>query len=159
MTKQETYAYLSARGIRYEITEHGAVYNMAEIEKLSLPYPEQEAKNLFVRDKKHNYYMLTIKGDKRADLKAFRMEHALRPLSFASPQELRERLDLTPGAVTPLGLLNDMTGGIPLYIDAAFEGAFLGVHPNDNTATIWLKTADLIALLREHGNKVVFAEF
>ena len=61
MTKQETYEYLTAHGVSYEITEHKAVYNMAEAAEISLPYPEFEAKNLFVRDdKKRNYYLITV---------------------------------------------------------------------------------------------------
>ncbi len=79
MTKQETYDYLTAQGISYEITEHQAVFNMAELVSVSLPYPDCDAKNLFVRDdKKRNYYLITVKGDKRVDLKEFRKKHGLR---------------------------------------------------------------------------------
>ena len=91
MTKQETYAFLRAHGVEFEITEHAAVYNMAECAELELPYPEADAKNLFVRDdKKRNYYLITVRGDKRVDLKEFRKAHGTRPLSFASPEELQD---------------------------------------------------------------------
>ena len=87
---------------------HKAVFNMEEPDSVALPYPEWDAKNLFVRDdKKRNYYLITVKGDKRVDLKAFRKAHGLRALSFASAEELLAMLDLISGAVTPLGLLND----------------------------------------------------
>ena len=73
MNKQEIYDYLNSRDIWHEITEHEAVYNMEEVAQIQLPYPEQEAKNLFVRDdKKKNYYLITVKGEKRVDLKEFR---------------------------------------------------------------------------------------
>ena len=80
MTKEETYAFLRENGIAYECMEHEAVYNMEECAKLQLPHPEDEAKNLFVRDdKKRNYYLITVRGDKRVDLKAFRQAHGTRP--------------------------------------------------------------------------------
>lgn len=85
MNKQEIYAFLRERGIPFEITEHEAVYNMAELAKIEIPYPEADAKNLFVRDdKKQNYYLITVQGDKRVDLKEFRRKNGLRSLSFAS---------------------------------------------------------------------------
>ena len=69
MTKQETYDYLRAHGVDFEITEHPAVFNMEELGAVELPYPEWDAKNLFVRDdKKRNYYLITVRGDKRVDL-------------------------------------------------------------------------------------------
>ena len=73
MTKQETYEYLTAHGVEYEVIEHPAVFNMAEAAGIHLPHPEADAKNLFVRDdKKLHYYMITVQGDKRVDLKKFR---------------------------------------------------------------------------------------
>ena len=69
MNKNETLYYLDQHGIKHEIMEHPAVYNMAEMEKIALSHPEADAKNLFVRDdKKRDYYLLTIKGDKRVNL-------------------------------------------------------------------------------------------
>ena len=158
MDKRETLAYLTAQGIAYEVTEHPAVYNMEEAARVALPYPEADAKNLFVRDdKKRHYYMITVRGDKRVDLKAFRKQYGLRSLSFASPDELMEILGLVPGAVTPLGLLNDQERKVELYLDTEFTGR-IGVHPNDNTATVWMDTQDLVRLLREHGSKVIPAD-
>lgn len=157
MNKQETYDYLTAHGVSYEVTEHPAVYNMAELDAVELPYPEADAKNLFVRDDKHRgYYLITVKGDKRVNLKEFRRTYGTRPLTFASDEELSELLGLYPGAVTPLGLLNDEARKVMFYLDESFtqEPGLVGVHPNDNTATVWIRTADLIRLIEEHGNEV-----
>lgn len=159
MNKQEIYEFLNARGISYEITEHPAVYNMEELAEITMPYPEWDAKNLFVRDdKKQNYYLITVRGDKRVNLKEFRRNHGLRNLSFASADDLSEILGLIPGAVTPLGLLNDENRRVCFYLDKEFAGNMIGVHPNDNTATVWLKSDDLLALVREHGNEAELAE-
>ena len=157
MTKQETYDYLREQGVEFEVTEHPAVFNMEECAELNLPYPEDDAKNLFVRDdKRRDYYHLTVKGSKRVNLKAFRKQEGTRPLTFASPEELLEIMGLTPGSVTPLGLLSDDERKVHFYLDEEFTvgSGRIGVHPNDNTATIWLRTEDLLRLIREHGNTV-----
>lgn len=158
MNRQQIYDYLQENSIWHEITEHKAVYNMAELAEVPCPYPEADAKNLFVRDdKKQNYYLITVKGEKRVNLKAFRKAQGTRNLSFASAEDLLERLALIPGAVTPLGVLNDETKSVQVFLDQDFlqEPGLVGVHPNENTATVWLKTEDLIRIIREHGNEVV----
>lgn len=157
MNRNAVLALLKSRGIPFELAEHRAVYNMADLAEIALPHPEADAKNLFVRDdKRRNYYLIIVRGEKRVDLKAFRHAHGTRPLSFASDEDLAALLALTAGSVTPLGLLNDETRRVALFIDEALlEGdGLIAVHPNDNTATVWLKTADLIALLREQGHSV-----
>jgi len=159
MNKQEVYDYLTEHGVSYEVTEHKAVFNMEELDAVELPYPEFDAKNLFVRDdKKRNYYLITVKGDKRVDLKEFRKKYGLRNLSFASADDLSAIMGLIPGAVSPLGLLNDSELKVIFYLDAEFSGNIIGIHPNDNTATVWLKSEDLVRLIKEHGNEVNIAE-
>ena len=158
MNKQEIYDFLKQQHIDFEITEHPAVWNMEDVAQLEMPHPEADAKNLFVReDKTRNYYLITVKGDKRVDLKALRKEEGLRQLKFASAGELAEVLGLYAGAVTPLGLLNDESRAVTLIIDSHFlqPPALIGAHPNDNTATVWLKTEDLLWFLRSHGNEVL----
>ena len=132
---------------------------MEELDAVELPYPDCDAKNLFVRDdKKRNYYLITVRGDKRVDLKEFRKKHGLRNLSFASADDLMSIMKLIPGAVSPLGLLSDEERKVTLYLDAAFGNGPVGVHPNDNTATVWLKAADLVKVIQEHGNPVNIVE-
>ena len=106
--------------------------------------------------KKRNYYIITVKGDKRVDLKGFRKKNNTRPLSFASENDLKNILNLLPGSVTPLGILNDKEIKVHVFIDKDLIElpGIIGVHPNDNTATVWLKTEDLINVIKEHGNKV-----
>ena len=159
MNKTETYQYLTEHDIVYEVSEHKAVFNMEEAESLDLPYPECDAKNLFIRDdRKQNYYLITVKGDKRVDLKEFRKQHGLRALSFASPEELSAVMGLIPGAVTPLGILNDVERRVYFYLDKSFIGGKIGVHPNDNTATIWMQADELMDLIKKHGNAAEFTE-
>lgn len=159
LNKEETYSFLKENNIEFEAVEHKAVFNMDELGDVELPHPEWEAKNLFVRDdKKRNYYLMTVKGAKRVDLKDFRKKHGLRALSFASADDLLEIMKLTPGSVTPLGLLNDSERRVKFYLDAEFEDGMMGVHPNDNTATVYMKADDVLCLIREHGNEAETAE-
>lgn len=160
MDKLEVYQFLTEQHIPYEVTEHKAVFNMEELSTLALPYPEWDAKNLFLRDdKRQHYYLVTVQGDKRVDLKQFRKAHGLRPLSFASPQELQSIMGLIPGAVTPLGILNDTECRVRFYLDNAFVGNKIGVHPNDNAATVWMQADDLMKLIQHHGNPAEYTAF
>ena len=155
--KQEIYNYLKDNNIWHEITEHEAVFNMEELDAVELPYPDADAKNLFVRDdNRRNYYLISVKGDKRVDLKEFRKTQCTQPLTVVKPDELADILGLIPGAVSPFGLLNDSEKKVIFYIDNAFrEGnGLIGIHPNDNTATVWLKAEDLVKIIQEHGNEV-----
>lgn len=161
MNKQEIYDFIKSKNIWYEVTEHKAVFNMAELSEIEILYPEYDAKNLFVRDdKKRNYYLITVKGNKRVDLKKFRKNNGTRPLSFASEQDLMSIMNLIAGSVTPLGLLNDNELKVIFYLDKDFlnDRQIIGVHPNDNTATLWLKVTDLINIILEHGNQVNIVE-
>lgn len=161
MNKQEIYDFIKSKNIWHEITEHKAVFNMNELSEIEVPYPEYDAKNLFVRDdKKRNYYLITVKGDKRVDLKEFRRQNNTRPLSFASEQELMSIMNLIAGSVTPLGMLNDKELKVAFYLDKEFLNGkqIIGIHPNENTATLWLKVEDLISIIKEHGNEVNIVE-
>ena len=157
MNKQEVYDFIKSKNIWHEITEHEAVFNMDELSKIEVPYNDCDAKNLFVRDdKKENYYLITVKGNKRVDLKELRKRYDVRPLSFASAEDLIKYLNLIPGSVSPLGLLNDKERKVKFYLDDSFfkDNKIIGIHPNDNTATVWLKVDDLINIIKEHGSKI-----
>lgn len=161
MNKQEIYEFIKNKNIWFDITEHKAVFNMNELSEIEVPYPEYDAKNLFVRDdKKRNYYLITVKGNKKVDLKTFSNTNNTRRLSFASNEDLMSILNLIPGSVTPLGLLNDKDLKVTFYLDKEFleNKKIIGVHPNENTATIYLKVEDLIKIIKEHGNKVNIVE-
>ena len=161
MNKQDIYNFLDEKGIEYERTEHKAVFTMDELCDVEIPYPEADAKNLFVRDdKKRNYYLITVRGNKRVNLKEFKQKNGTRNLSFASPEDLMDIMGLVPGSVSPFGILNDKECKVHIFLDKDFTKPpyLIGIHPNENTATVCLKTDDLVNILREHGNTVEFAE-
>ena len=159
LTKQELYTLLDRRKIAYETVEHPAVYTMEEMDALNLPGPDRVLKNLFLRDdKKRNYYLVSLPGWKQLDLKTLRQRLSSRPLSFAKPEELEQMLHLEPGHVTPLAALNDEERSVTVVFDAELVGKTVGVHPLENTATIFLAAGDVRACIRDHGNPVVLCE-
>ena len=95
-----------------------------------------------------------MQKDKTVDLKQLGALLGSR-MSFASAERLRKHLGLTPGAVTPLGVLNDKNAEVEVVIDQDLAGEMpLGVHPCENTATVFLSFADLRRLIEEHGNPI-----
>ncbi len=109
-------------------------------------------------DEKRAYYLITLMGDRRVDLKEFRRRCGTRPLSFASADDLGFIMGLESGSVTPLGLLNDEEWKMALFLDADLVDGIIGVHPSDNTATVWMQTADLAHVVENHGNEVRIVE-
>ena len=151
---------LNELNIEYEMFEHQAVYTVDEIEDSDLWNHENGigAKNLFLRDGsgKH-HFLVIIREDKQADLKKVRDEIGSSRLSFASAERLMKYLNIEPGSVSPLGILNDKECVVPVFFDEDLkEYEYIAVHPNDNTATIWMKLADLLDVIKMHGNKMKF---
>ncbi len=161
MGKQEIYELLKAKNVDFETFEHPAVHDMEDFATYNVPNREIIGRNLFVRDqKKRFYYLITVKDDKKVDLREFAEEFWTGKLSFASEDDLAKILKVVPGAVSPLGALNDEELKVTLYLDKDFlKDDRIGIHPCDNTATIWLKTGELIKLIEAHGNEVNVVNF
>lgn len=155
--REEVLQLLDAAGVKYELAEHPPVYTIDEMLALKLPHPKDIAKNLFLRDdKKQNYYLIVLREDKKADLKKLRTTLAARPLRFASEEELAQYLGVTSGAVTPFGLLNDEEHKVRAFVDNDLKRGLVGVHPNENTATVYLSAKALVELLQEQGADIDF---
>ena len=151
---------LDENKIDYTLAEHPAVFNMEELYAQGLEHCDAIAKNLLVRDqKKRFYWLLVLYGEKRADLKALKARLGHGALSFAGAEELGTLLGLTPGAVTPLGALNDAEHRVTILLDEDYRGKLIGVHPCDNTATVLLPADRLAELLRQQGAAVEFIPF
>lgn len=106
LDKQGVYDCLHDHHIDFEVTDHAPLFSMDDKPDVELPYPEWDAKNLFIRDhKREHYYLITVRGSKRVDLKQFRKDHNLKKISFGSEEELWEILKIKPGHVSPFCLL------------------------------------------------------
>ena len=132
--------FLKNNNIEYVLHEHPAVYTCEEAQKYCSHVPGVAAKNLFLRDdKKRRYFLVILGSKKRVDLKSLGEVFGIKRLSFASDKDLKEKLDLDPGAVSLFGLLNDENNDVELYIDRDFyEKPVVNFHPNRNTASIEL---------------------
>lgn len=155
VNKQAVLKLLDDSEISYESVEHEAVYTIDEMKQLNLPHADCIAKNLFVRDdKKKNYYLISVCEEKLVDLKNLRETIGARRLSFASEMDLNEIMGLQKGSVTPFGVLNDNDKRVKVFIDERFRNRLMGIHPNENTMTLWLKTEALIDVIRAHSSSV-----
>jgi Ala-tRNA(Pro) deacylase len=150
------YEALDALGVEYERFEHPAVFNSEDAEKHWRPLGGTPVKNLFLRNKKGDRYYLVILGiEKRADLKQLVRIIGDDRFSFGSPERLMEKLGLTPGSVTPFGLLHANSSDVQVLIDADLRGADrMLFHPNVNTATVAISHAGLEKFLATRPNRV-----
>ena len=159
LTKEDIIRMLEEKKIKYELVNHQAVYTIDEMLDCELPYPDQIAKNLFIRDdKKRKYYLITCLEDKKVNLKEFRKQQETRPLTFASEEDLMAKMGLYRGAVTPFGILGNDEKDVIVYIDKDYENKIMGIHPCDNTATVFVNTRDVVKLLKNHGNEMHFVK-
>lgn len=159
--KQEIKQYLEEKNIPFEWVEHKAVFTIEEMEELGLESMEETAKNLFLRDQKgKRHFLIVIRADKQANLKELGEKLAIGKLSFASEERLEKYMGLKKGAVSPLGVLNDENCAVEVFFDEDFlKMEKIGVHPNDNTASVYLKTEDLLSVIRDHGNSLTVVSF
>ena len=159
MTKDEIFAFLDRKGIHYKRVDHSPVHTIEEMEAAGICGQGNVCKNLFLRNgngKRH--FLVCVHKNKTVDLKRLGSLLGSR-MSFASEERLQKYLGLAPCAVTPLGILNDQKAEVEVVIDEDLMGeASLGVHPCENTATIFLDFADLRRLIEEHGNPITYCK-
>ncbi|HYT67948.1 MAG TPA: prolyl-tRNA synthetase associated domain-containing protein [Vicinamibacterales bacterium] len=150
------YAALDALGIPYERHEHPAVFNAEDASKFWDRIPGTQCKNLFLRNKKGDrHYLVVLEISKRADLKDLVKVVGDDRLSFGSPERLMAKLGLTPGSVSPFGLINDADGSVRVLIDQDLRDAErLIFHPNINTASVVVSWAGLQRFLGTRKNTV-----
>lgn len=160
MSKEEVYLKLKELNIEYLKIDHIPIYTIDEANNLDIENKEYIAKNLFLMDdKKRNYYLLVVKSNKKIDLNDLKNKINSRRLSFASSEDLEKYLKLKKGSVTPLGVLNDVERKVKVIIDEdILKEEIVGVHPNDNNATVFMKTKDLIRIIELNGNLVEYAK-
>lgn len=161
MGKQEIYAFLQQQGIAYDCLEHDAVHTMEDMIEAGITQKGVVCKNLFLRDAKgRRHFLLSVPHEKAIDLHSLPQKIGSTRLSFGSAERLMKYLGVEQGMVSPLGILNDQNAEVTVIFDRDLIGQkAVGVHPNDNTATVWLSFEDLRRLIRAHGNEIMLAEF
>ena len=152
-------ARLKALGIETSTVEHEPVFTVEESVALRESIPGAHTKNLFLIDPDGRMVLVTAKDDTRVDLKALAKRLAFGRFSFGKAELLQGVLGVTPGAVTPLALMNASSAGVTLVVDQALmDFAEVNCHPLENTATMRFATADLIRFIKECGHEpLIFA--
>lgn len=154
--EQPVYDVLTRLQIAWQRYEHPPVFTVEQAEEHWKPIAATHCKNLFLRNQNGTtHYLVVLEHRKRADLKALAAKISDDRLSFASPERLQKHLGLTPGAVSPFGLVHSGARDVRVILDADLKRATaVAFHPNVNTATITLSFADFERFLQDRGNIV-----
>jgi len=153
-TPDQLFAFLDTLGIAHTTVTHPPLFTVEQSRALRGQIPGGHTKNLFLRDKKNNVYLVTAEEDANIDLKGLhRVLGASGRFSFGSAELMLELLGVAPGSVTPLGVLHDTEGRINVVLDAALmEHDTINCHPLVNTMTTSLKRKDLVKFLEATGH-------
>jgi Ala-tRNA(Pro) deacylase len=161
--EQKVYDVLKKLNISYTRYEHIPVFTIEEASELDINTKGHHCKNLFIRNRKGNvHYLVVIEESKKVDLKELSSQLKSTPLSFASEDRLHKFLGLTPGSVTPFGLINDVNKEVIVAIDDMYsshaENTTICFHPNVNTATIEISLRDFKRYLEWCRNKILYVQ-
>jgi Ala-tRNA(Pro) deacylase len=153
-TPDQLFATLDRLGIAHTTVKHPPVFTVDQAARLRGEVTGGHTKNLFLRDKKHELYLVVALEDAGIDLKGLhRLLGATGRFSFGSSDLLREVWGVEPGAVTPFGAINDKDVRVTVVLDAAMmEHATLNYHPLVNTMTTSIKREDLVKFLESTGH-------
>jgi Ala-tRNA(Pro) deacylase len=152
-TTQDLFHRLNELGIATETSEHPPVFTVEEAKALRGQIPGCHIKNLFLKDKRDQLWLVVCPEDRAIELKTLPGLIGSARLSFARPELLREILGVEPGAVTPFALINDTDRRVAVVLDAEMmETDRINCHPLHNSATTTIGTAGLLAFIRACGH-------
>jgi Ala-tRNA(Pro) deacylase len=153
---QEVYRALETLGIPYELYEHPPVFTAEDAAAHWAPIQATPVKNLFLRNKKGDrHYLVILEIGKVADLRRLVKLIGDDRLSFGSAERLMAHLGVTPGSVSPFGLIHEKAGALQVIVDQELRGADrLIFHPNINTASVTISVPDLERFLASRPNSV-----
>lgn len=159
VTRAELLARLRDLGIETTTVDHAAVFTVAESRHVKEAIAGAHSKNLFLKDKKGRIFLVTAEGDAAIDLKAISEKiGASGRVSFGRPELLFELVGVTPGSVTPFGIVNDVEGRVTVVVDAALLAhEILNFHPLENTATTSIRREDFLRFLEACGHPPLIA--
>jgi Ala-tRNA(Pro) deacylase len=153
-TPTELFAHLDRLGIAHATVAHAALFTVEQSRALRGQIPGGHTKNLFLRDKRGEFYLVVALEDAVVALKSLhRSLGASGRFSFGSPEAMREHLGVEPGSVTPFAAINDTTGRVRVVLDAAMlTHETLNFHPLTNTMTTSISRAGLLKFLEATGH-------
>jgi Ala-tRNA(Pro) deacylase len=156
--EQQVYAYLNTLGIPFERHEHPPVVTVEEALRHWAGIEATHCKNLFLRNQKGDrHYLVIVMHSARVDLRAVAGQIGDGKLSFASSERMMTYLGVTPGSVSPFGLINDHNHHVRVFVDRDLRSAArLSFHPNVNTVTVTISAADFERYLSARANAVQY---
>lgn len=158
-TPEQLFAYLDRLGIEHSTLSHPPIFTVEEGREWHDKIPGLHCKNLFLKDRKGKIWLAVMPGDKRADLNRLEKRVGAARLSFGRPELLLEVLSLTPGSVTPFGLINDTARVVTPIIDVDLpKSEWVNFHPLHNAASTTLRSADLSRFIRSLGYDPLIAD-
>ena len=160
LNPQQLFDRLDSLGIARHTVEHPPVFTVEEAKALRGNLAGHHIKNLFLRNKKEEMWLVVALEDRAIDLKRLGEALGAGKLSFGSPDRLRRHLGVEPGSVTPFALVNDEGHLVRLALDRALaEGGPVNAHPLVNTMTTAIATADLLRLFEATGHAPRWLDF
>ena len=143
------YDFLDKAGVEYVTLTHRPAFTMEECEAVRREAGAPVFKNLFLTNRQQtDFYLLLMPGDKPFKTKILSKQIGSARLSFGSAEHMEKYLDITPGSVSVLGLMNDAENHVKLLIDAdLLKDEFIGCHPCINTSTLRFKMSDMTGKL------------
>lgn len=153
LTSDELLARLDSLDIVTRTVSHPPLRTVEESKRLRGDLPGGHIKNLFLRDKRNRFWLVTALEDASVDLKATAKQLDAGRFSFANEQQLADKLGIAPGAVSPFAVINDADNAVTVVLDAALlEHDPLNLHPLRNDRTTAIATKDLVRFLEECGH-------
>ena len=165
LSPQQLFAKLDTLGIAQRTVEHPPVFTVEEAKALRGNLPGHHIKNLFLRNKKEEMWLVVALEDRTVDLKRLGEALGAGRLSFGSPDRLRRVLGVEPGSVTPFALVNDETRMVRLALDRGLAdgslegGGPVNAHPLVNTMTTAIAIGDLLRLFEATGHAPLWLDF
>src|SRR5258708_16838465 len=160
LSPQQLFIRLEELGIAQRTVEHPAVFTVEQAKALRGDLPGHHVKNLFLRNKKEQMWLVVALEDRAIDLKRLGEALGAGRLSFGSAERLKRHLGVEPGSVTPLSLINDHARAVQLVLDRSLaDGPAINVHPLVNTMTMAIAPADLLRFFAATGHPPRWLDF
>ena len=155
LTETDLLELLKRKSIDFQIHKHQPLFTVEDSEKLRGELIGSHTKNLFLKNKKNEFFLFSCDENAIVDLKRFSKSINAKNLSFANEKYLENFLGIKPGSVSPYALLNDNGNNVSFYFEEKlFNSDIINFHPLINTTTITTKTKDFIKFILENKKKI-----
>ena len=138
-----------------EVQQHDALFTVEDSKKLRGKIDGAHSKNLFLKNKKNEFFLLSCEEADKIDLKKISKSLEIGNVSFAREEYLEKYLKIKPGSISPFALLNDKSGFVNFYLEQTlYQSKFVNFHPMINTFTITIETKMFIEFMIENDKKI-----